>query len=254
VENQVVVPAGLFRGAPAYSPRTPWQPLSAAAATVLIIALSIGGAILVLGAGFVAGTPAPSGQWRQDISALATLAVWQAIAVVLTLLASVLFGGRLRDVLALHPPATSSSIYLKAIGLMAALQVVLSIVQYSLFPHDMYADLRPLVRLFGEQWVLALLVVGVGAPLSEELLFRGFLLSALARSRLGFGGSALITTVWWTVLHAGYSTAGIIEVFVIGLFFSWLLWRTGSLLVPIFCHALYNSLIVIVLRHVPLPA
>ena len=52
----------------------------------------------------------------------------------------------------------------------------------------MYADLRPFVRLFGEQWVLALLVVGIGAPLSEELLFRGFLLSALARSRLGFAG------------------------------------------------------------------
>ena len=40
---------------------------------------------------------------------------------------------------------------------------------------------------------------------------------------------------------------------MIGLFFSWLLWRTGSLRVPIFCHALYNSLIVLVLRYVPLP-
>jgi hypothetical protein len=117
----------------------------------------------------------------------------------------------------------------------------------------MYADLRPLVRLFGEQWVLALLVVGVGAPLSEELLFRGFLLSALARSRLGFTGGAIVSTVWWTALHAGYSPAGIVEVFVIGLFFCWLLWRTGSLRVPIFCHALYNSLIVVALRHVPLP-
>ena len=76
--------------------------------------------------------------------------------------------------------------YLRAIALMAALQIGVSIVQYNFFPHDMYADLRPFVRLFGEHWLLALLVVGVGAPLSEELLFRGFLLSALARSRLGF--------------------------------------------------------------------
>ena len=58
----------------------------------------------------------------------------------------------------------------------------------------MYADLRPFVQLFGERWVLALLVVGIGAPLSEELLFRGFLLSALAGSRVGFWGGALITT------------------------------------------------------------
>jgi membrane protease YdiL (CAAX protease family) len=41
---------------------------------------------------------------------------------------------------------------------------------------------------------------------------------------------------------------------MIGLFFSWLLWRTGSLWVAISCHALYNSLIVVVLRYVPLPA
>ena len=55
----------------------------------------------------------------------------------------------------------------------------------------MYADLRPFVRHAQRaEWVLALLVVGIGAPLSEELLFRGFLLSALARSRLGFAGAA----------------------------------------------------------------
>jgi membrane protease YdiL (CAAX protease family) len=156
-------------------------------------------------------------------------------------------------VLALRVPVGAPLIYLKGVLLMAALQVAVSLVQYNLFQQDMYADLRPFARLFGEQWVLALLVVGVGAPLSEELLFRGFLLSALAGSRAGFWGGAGITSGLWTALHAGYSTAGIVEVFLIGLFFSWLLWRTGSLRVAIFCHALYNSLIVLVLRHVPLP-
>jgi membrane protease YdiL (CAAX protease family) len=52
----------------------------------------------------------------------------------------------------------------------------------------------------------------------------------------------------------GYSLAGVIEVFLIGIYFSWLLWRTGSLRVALFCHALYNSLIVLVLLNVPLPA
>ena len=55
----------------------------------------------------------------------------------------------------------------------------------------MYADLRPFVQLVRRAGLaLALLVVGIGAPLSEELLFRGFLLSALARTRLGFWGAA----------------------------------------------------------------
>jgi membrane protease YdiL (CAAX protease family) len=220
---------------------------------VIIVAASVLGAVLVLGTSTVLGTAGGGGAtWRQDIGVMATLAVWQAIAVALTVLASVMFGGRARDVLALRTPGPLL-IYLKAIALMAVLQVAVSAVQYTLLPQDMYADLRPFVRLFGEQWVLALLVVGVGAPLSEELLFRGFLLSALARSRLGFAGGALVTTSLWTALHAGYSLAGIVEVFTIGLFFSWLLWRTGSLRVPMFCHALYNTLIVVVLRHVPLP-
>jgi membrane protease YdiL (CAAX protease family) len=255
VEDQTVIRAALLRGPPAYEPRTPWSPIAALLAAVIIVGVSVLAAVLVLGTEIVAGpSGGPSrGMWRQDMSALATLAIWQTIAVVLTVLASALFGGRARDVLALRPPAGTGTMYVKAVLLMAVLQVAVSAVQYTLLPQDMYADLRPFVRLFGEQWALALLVVGIGAPLSEELLFRGFLLSALARSRLGFAGGALVTTALWTALHAGYSLAGILEVFLIGLFFSWLLWRTGSLRVPMFCHALYNSLIVLVLRHVPLP-
>jgi len=238
--------AGLFRGPAAYEPRTPWPLLWALLAGVVIVCASILAASLL----FV-GRPATAGA-RHGMTELATLGIWQATTVVLTLAASALFGGKIRDVLALRVPA-GAAVYLKGMLLMAALQVVVSVVQYGLFPQDMYADLRPFVRLFSEQWVLALLVVGVGAPLSEELLFRGFLLSALASSRVGFWGGALITTGLWTALHVGYSTAGIVEVFLIGLFFSWLLWRTGSLRVAIFCHALYNSLIVLVLRYVPLP-
>jgi hypothetical protein len=169
-------------------------------------------------------------------------------------LASLLFGGRLGEVLALKAPVAGPLVYLSAIGAMVVLQVIVSIVQYFLVSGDMFADLRPFVDVAaGPNWGLALLVVGIGAPLSEELLFRGFLLSALAKTRLGFAGAALVSTTLWTALHAGYSVLGILEVFTIGLFFSWMLWRTGSLRVPIFCHALYNSLIVCMLRFVALP-
>ena len=251
--------AGLFRGPPSYVPRTPWKPTLAVLATVLIVSASIVGAVLTLGAGTVADAPSSlpgRGRWGSgsvESTALLTLALWQAMVVVLTITASAMFGGNPRDVLALRP-AGSGRVYLLALLMMIALQVVLSIVQHNVVSHDVFADLRPMVKLLGgETWLLALVVVGIGAPLSEELLFRGFLLSALARSRLGFAGAAAVTSAAWTAMHAGYSAAGIIEVFLIGLFFSWLLWRTGSLRVALFCHALYNSLIVLVLRHVPLP-
>ena len=82
---------------------------------------------------------------------------------------------------------------------------------------DLYVDLRPFVELVrGPDWMLAAAVIGIGAPLSEELLFRGFLLSALAKSRLGFWGAALIATALWTSLHIGYTVVGILEVSIIG--------------------------------------
>jgi membrane protease YdiL (CAAX protease family) len=196
---------------------------------------------------------AGTGQWWQDPGELTALGIWQASTVLLTFLVAGMRGGRAWEVLALGAPAGGPLVYLKALLAMAGLQVFVSLVQYSYFQHDMYSDLRPFVRMFDERWLLALLVVGVGAPLSEELLFRGFLLSALARSRLGFWGGAALSTALWTALHANYSAVGIAEVFVIGVFFSWLIWRTGSLRVAIFCHALYNSLIVVALRYVPLP-
>ena len=244
---------GLLWGPHAYEPRTPWTPRSAILASVVIIGLSIVGVVLMLGSGTVSRMP-ESTQLPRGTTELATLGIWQAATVVLTIAASAIFGGRPSEVLALGRPTGAPLVYIKAIVLMALLQIGVSIAQYSLFQQDMYADLRPFVRLFGERWLLALLVVGIGAPLSEELLFRGFLLSALARSRLGFWPGAMITTALWTALHAGYSTVGIAEVYLIGLYFCWLLWRTGSLRVAMFCHALYNSLIVLVLWYVPLPA
>ncbi|MGE0849366.1 MAG: lysostaphin resistance A-like protein [Hyphomicrobiaceae bacterium] len=252
MENQKPERSKLLRGPPAYVPRTPWGGVPAAAAAVVILAVALASAAVAQLLGMV---PVSLGGARlgQDPDVLRTLALWQVLTIALTLMASGLFGGKALEVLALHQPAGSPLVYLEAIGLMLLMQVAVSGVQYVFFSDDMYADLRPLVGIFGDQWLLALLVVGIGAPLSEELLFRGFLLSALARSQLGFAGGTIITTTWWTLLHWGYSAAGILEVFLIGLFLSWLLWRTGSLRVPIFCHALYNSLIVVFLRHVPLP-
>jgi uncharacterized protein len=177
--------SGLLWGPRAYEPKTPWRPGAAILAGVAIIALSIVGVVLMLGSGTVSRMP-DSAQLPHGTTQLAVLGIWQAATIVLTVAASAMFGGRIVDVLALGRPAGAPFVYLKGMVLMGLLQIGVSIVQHSLFQQDMYADLRPFVQLFGEHWVLALLVVGVGAPLSEELLFRGFLLSSLARSRIGF--------------------------------------------------------------------
>lgn len=241
--SELSASGGLFWGKPAYVARTPWRPWLAVLATLAVLGVAI------VGAGALAGLH-PGAQSLE----LVVLGVWQGLVVLLTLALAAFRGGS-RDVLALGQPRGAPGVYLAAVLLLLLLNAAVSVVQYFTFPQHMYTDLRPFVGFMtGPDWLLALLVIGVGAPLSEELLFRGFLQSALARSRLGFVGASVVSTAMWTALHASYTPFGIAQVFLIGLFFCWLLWRTGSLWVAIFCHALYNSLVVIVLRYVPLPA
>lgn len=251
-------PGGLLRGPPAYVARTPWRAGSALLAAVAIVGASILGATFlptILGFGDpLTGPPGPGTAPGNPIGDLRVVAGWQALMIALTLVASSLFGGRARDVLALRTVPGGWRTYAGAFLAMTAFQVLLAGVE-QFMRHDMLTDLRPFVGLVrGPDWVLTAAVVGIGAPLSEELLFRGFLLAALARTRLGFWGAALVSALLWAGLHAGYSTVGLAEVFAIGLFLSWLLWRTGSLRVAIFCHALYNSLILLALRFIDLPA
>jgi uncharacterized protein len=50
----------------------------------------------------------------------------------------------------------------------------------------------------------------------------------------------LVVNTVWTAFHAGYSAAGLIEVFIGGVYMSWLLWRSGSIWLPMLCHAVTN--------------
>lgn len=116
--------------------------------------------------------------------------------------------------------------------------------------HDVLADLKLLAPFFRIPiWPLSFLVVAVLAPIAEELLFRGILLPALARSRLGFWGAAVVSTLGWTLLHT-YSIAGMLLVFLLGMLFSWLFARTSSLRIPIAAHMANNAIACLMLQYV----
>jgi membrane protease YdiL (CAAX protease family) len=86
----------------------------------------------------------------------------------------------------------------------------------------------------------ALALAVIGSPVSEELLFRGFMLPPLAKTRLGFLGATIVTTLLWTAIHL-YSWEGSLALMVSGFAFSYLLWRTGSILPSIVLHGLFNA-------------
>ena len=101
----------------------------------------------------------------------------------------------------------------------------------------------------GSAWVfVAAFVVCVMAPVCEEILFRGFVFSAL-RTRLGLIVAAVVSGAIFGSIHitnylgepAKLAAASIITLVTLGTLFALLFWKTGSLLPCITLHAINNS-------------
>jgi len=148
---------------------------------------------------------------------------------------------RRTDTLALAAPSPSAATYIAGGLLVIGLTGLIELALYQLFNESMHADTKFIAEgLKSPLWWGTIFMAVVLAPLWEELTFRGFLLSALAQTRLGFWGAALICNVVWTGLHAQYGWAGIGSVFTAGMVLTWLLWRTGSIKAPIVAHGIAN--------------
>lgn len=80
----------------------------------------------------------------------------------------------------------------------------------------------------------------VFAPIFEEMFFRGFLFKGFVQSRLGPVGTIIITSAIWTVLHLQYGIFGLTSIFIIGIIFGIVRYKTGSLWIVILMHAFYN--------------
>jgi uncharacterized protein len=232
---------------------TPWPPFQALLAVPAILGIGI-----IVGFTLV---PALLGQTggndRAPLSGstfLLSLLAMQCVIAVATLAVAGRFGNDPWRVLALGPPPSGRAAYLAGIGAMLALLIAANLVLIFGLGHDPLTDLREMATsIRGDGWLLALLVLGIGAPVSEELLIRGFLLPALKDSPLGFWGAAGLSTAIWTLLHIGSSIPGLAEIFLIGMLFSWLMRLTGSLRVPLACHVINNVMLVLAVRFLPLP-
>jgi len=84
------------------------------------------------------------------------------------------------------------------------------------------------------------LAVIVGAPLSEEIMFRGFLFKGILHSKLGGVGAVLMTSLIWSLIHAQYDWYGKATIFVSGLLIGSARLRTDSVYPGIVMHASMN--------------
>ena len=93
------------------------------------------------------------------------------------------------------------------------------------------------------QLILCVLVVGVMAGLSEEMLFRGAMLRTMQDSRLGKHAVVWITAILFSAFHLQFY--GFVPRMLLGVWLGYLFVWTGSLWVPIIAHTLNNSTMVL---------
>jgi len=86
--------------------------------------------------------------------------------------------------------------------------------------------------------------ISLAAPFFEEIIFRGLLFQTLKR----FGGSTVAIIVSAVIFAAFHGTAYVIvNIFFLGLFFGYLVDRTGSIVPGIVLHFLFNTTAVMAL-------
>ncbi|MEQ1524906.1 MAG: type II CAAX endopeptidase family protein, partial [Aestuariivirga sp.] len=166
-------------------------------------------------------------------------------------------GGVPRDILALRWPRLGwlgwllviggflITMYVAVILIVVVFQIDLS--QFQMGP-DGESEAQDLVKQgmaeMAKEPILywfAVLAVVIGAPIGEELIFRGYMFSFLSKTRAGLTGATLLTSACWALSHkftAPWFLVGVL--FVMGIALSCLLIRFGSLWVTLICHGVWN--------------
>jgi membrane protease YdiL (CAAX protease family) len=237
----------LLTDRPAYAPNTPWGPIGALSTVAVILLLcqlllplclyDVSPDVYAKASGYVGPPPLPFPSILELLVQTATIGlVW---------IASGLRGGNRRAVLSLNPVDGGILTTLTIGGLIWLLTFPTSYLLKEILGHG-FETIGPKPVIINDVWLkqylLLINVVSmvVAHPFVEELLFRGFLLSAMVHPKIGFWGAALFTNTIWTSLHWSYPWHGLLMVFVLGVLFSFALWKTGSLWTCIFAHGFYN--------------
>jgi uncharacterized protein len=100
-------------------------------------------------------------------------------------------------------------------------------------------DVLKSARADGALWLLVIAFC-VAAPISEELLARGFLYRGWSESFLRVPGAILLSSLVWTALHLQYDLFFLGEVFSIGVLLGYLRYRSQSLWLTIVLHGFNN--------------
>lgn len=93
--------------------------------------------------------------------------------------------------------------------------------------------------------IFTFITILIIAPISEELLFRGFFLNSFTSGKpIFFWVAATIVSAIFAQMHSGqyFYKSTIVEIFAVAMVFSWARLKSGGLLLPILLHMLASAL------------
>lgn len=90
---------------------------------------------------------------------------------------------------------------------------------------------------------ISILLIGVLTGVAEELFFRGAFQNLLFSTRMRRHLAVWIAAIVFSLLH--FQFYGFVPRILLGAYFGYLMWWTGSVWTPVICHALNNSLAVL---------
>ena len=130
----------------------------------------------------------------------------------------------------------NKSVFLKSTLLLAFFLVLEEIYMRAL---EIDVPVTFLKFMLSEPLILGLMTAIIIAPILEEFIFRGFLLSQL-KNTLGNWGAISLSSLAWTLLHFQYEVKILFILFVLGLVLGFLRWKYNSLFLVMVLHAVNN--------------
>lgn len=237
--------------------RSWYEAVGAIAAVLVILAIGAGGGTLAARAFEIwVGADQPGARPAGAIEALnaAQLSVFlvgfQIASIVLTLAVAPYFARPTEKLLPLGWPRRALWVIALSTLVLFSIMLVFGTIVYVFDRDALVSDVKPFADMAQTRvWWALLIGAAIGAPIAEELLFRGFLFGVLRQTRLRLTGTMIVTAALWSALHMQYSLYGLLAIFCIGLYLGWLREKTGSLIPPMVCHAVYNGSIVVALAN-----
>jgi len=150
-----------------------------------------------------------------------------------------------RDYLALHwPTRRHVQIGIGAmVLLMVATDTITALAGRSIVPDVLLDGIRS-ARQHNALGFYALALV-VTAPITEEVVFRGFIYRGFAASRLGRVGAVILSSLIFTAIHIQYDLITLCGVLATALLLGTMRCISGSTLLTIYMHALNNGVVLL---------